>query len=972
MTRYVSAILVAVCLLIVGMLWLRGADDDLEEAARRLRLRVEREPAVAWAEARQLLLRYPEDELAFGTALFCGAKAASNDEWRVFVKDHQSRIGALSVAEESVLGRLLQDGQLLTAEAMLSSVLETSPDNPFALQAMGDLLLREGRQESARPFLRRLLQQNAISVEQLIFLCSRREVLEDRQSLEKAQRQEPGGRALTGLAAIAFSEGDFVQAARLFREATELLPNDRAAWAGLGMSLYRGGNPDNQLLAWRTEVESRGITHGDVSFLLGRLDEQRAEVAAAVQHFQAALQQAAWHRPAAQALGSLLSRQAETRAAGVVLVGRAAKIHDLELLMHAMLFGQRQADDFARAARLCSELGDAEVALAWLSGATAFAQDAQSLPSRNDLIRVAEVAAAEFHAARDFAPAEVAGTVAAVPNRLPGESAVGDSAAGSSVAGQGLQFVDRGAEVGLTTAYHGGITDFDNGLWIYQGFGGGVAVLDIDGDDAADLYFTQACRWPAPNTLPWPQQDLVYRNRQTGFEQVNDRAVPPESGFGQGVAVGDFNRDGFDDLYVANIGANRLLISNGDGTFLEFPLPDQDAWTSSCLMADMNGDGFDDLFDVCYLQGREPFERVCQTGDDKTTTRSCLPSLFEPAADRLLLSQGQGRLVDVSQQCGVASARGRGLGIVAAEMDGEPGLELFISNDLSANHYWQIRTTDSGLQLVEAAEVHGLARNGEGQLEACMGIAAGDFSRNGHLDFVVTNFLNETNTFYESLGSGFYRDRSEASQLGRHSRSQLGFGTQPLDADLDGDLDVVVTNGHVDDYTHLGAGFRMKPDVFENLGGSVFAKCPASAAGAYGNQPVLGRALARVDWNRDGRDDLVVTHLDRPPALLENQSVAQGQFVSLKLIGVASNRPAIGAIVRIKSGEGEIVLQQTAGDGYYCSNERRLQFGGFREGPIPELTVHWSSGHVSRLSDVATGQRLVLVEGRDALYQLKP
>lgn len=961
MSKYIPAFLVTILLLVAGLVfWPRSSNQDVSEVLRQLRLRLQREPAAAWSQAQALLREYPDDERVFAAVADIAAEGAGDEQWHAFVGQYRERLQLCTHADDVVIDRMIRDGYLQTAESLLAAALQQDPGSVSALQAMSELLLLEGRQEAARIYLRRLLRQNSIPVELLVFLSSRREVYEDRAALHEAQRREPFAGVLAGLAAIAASENNFIEAVRLFEQAIEAGPDDPASWAGLGLSLYRSGASDRRLIEWRERVRERGVVHSDISFLLGAIEERAGDNVAAVQHLCAAMERTPLHRSASQMLGTVLQRDAKTRDAGTALVVRAAAVDELELLMHDVLFGERNAEDLVRAARLCGELGESDIALAWLSGAVAFAPSGWNSPlSREELMQISQAAAERFTEALQVAV-----------NARPAASAKADTVVSGATDTQ-LRLIDRSAELGLTIPYHGGVSDLENGLWIYQGFGGGVGVFDVDGDDRPDLYLTQACNWPSPDQLPLTQQDLIYRNIRAGFEQINDSAAPAESAFGQGVAVGDVNADGFDDLYVANIGANRLLISNGDGTFQNVDLPGDD-WTSSCLMADLNGDGLDDLFDVCYLSGSEPFERICRTGGDQTRVRSCLPSLFDPAADRIRLSRGDGQWEDISAASGLQAATGRGLGVIAADIDGQPGLELFISNDLSANHYWTIQWDRPVPQFAEVAEVHGLARNGEGQLEACMGIAAADFSQDGRLDFLVTNFLNETNTLYESMGGGFYRDRSEASRLAMLSRSQLGFGVQPLDADLDGDFDVVIANGHVDDYSHLGAAFRMKVDVFENQSGSVFRKCPPRAAGDYGERPVLGRAMARIDWNQDGRDDLAITHLDRPPALLENQTPPVARFVSLKLIGVESNRPAVGTIVRVKSGDTEFVLQQMAGDGYYCSSERRLQLGGFREERVSEITVEWPSGRSTTLRDVPTNARLTLIEGRESFYRLTP
>lgn len=965
-------ILAAVFALLVSTVWILrpfGSAVDLPEEIRMMKVLVNRDPARIWQQVQSLLETYPSDPDLQSASLQIAAKAATGQEFVEFVRRHKSWVRRQPMVDVDVMERLLAEGCYESAELMLTATLAKTPDAPLALQRYADLLLREGRHWEAVFPLRTLLRQNSIPLEQLIFLCGRREILEDESGLRLAAEREPGAGVLTGLGAWEFSQNRFPGSEEFYEAATQESRQLPAAWAGLGMTFFRQGDPQSRLSAWRHLAEKLEPQHPDVLFLMAWLDEQQGQTMNAIRLLHRAISLDPLHRPSNQALGVLLSQSETSRETGMYFVQRAGLIDQFELHMHEMLFGDRSLSDFIRAAELSERLGDPEIALAWLSGTALFDSSDQTgavIPDKEELRRVAATNRDSLRANLALAKQSQVEPRERKPEGRPLTDVASD---------QEFTFVDRSAEVGLTIPYHGGITDFDSGLKIYQGFGGGVAVLDFDRDSRPDIYFTQASQWPTVASLPSDQQDLIYRQRGNRFDQVNELAAPSEAGFGQGVAVGDFDRDGFDDLYVANIGVNRLLLNNGDGTFrsVSFAADSVSEWTSSCLMADLNGDGFDDLFDVCYVAGEEPFTRVCgDVVDGIKRERSCLPSLFEPASDRVWLSQGDGSVHDASVSSGVSESQGRGLGIVAGDFDGVPGVELFVSNDMSANHFWKQNRAATDFRVTEQAEIHGLARNGEGQLEACMGIAAADFSADGEMDLVVTNFLNETNTYYQSIGAGFFRDQSEVGRIGIHSRTQLGFGAQPIDVDLDGDFDLLVANGHVDDYSHLGAAFRMKVDVFENSDAGVFRKSSQNAAGEYGQLNTLGRAVARTDWNRDGRDDLLIAHLDRQPALLENCTESHAGFVSLKLIGVESNRPAVGAVVRVESGGRVFVLQQTAGDGYYCSNERRLQLGGIQAELIDKIEVRWPTGTVTLLHQVPANQRLSIVEGRTAAYRDVP
>ncbi|MCR9199560.1 MAG: FG-GAP-like repeat-containing protein [Planctomycetaceae bacterium] len=945
-----------------GWWWLGREKSNPVEQLRVLRLRGAESPEAAAAQIRQILADYPLDREVQQAALKTVLQIASDEQLAEFLGEHESWRSKLALEADQVR-RLLDVGYYETALDCLVLQVKQNPDDTSAQQALADLQLRLGQTVPANSTLRRLLRANSISLEQLIFLCTRREVLEDEQGLTIALQAEPTASIYAALGAWELSRNRFAAGHSNFERALDLDSQCGFAWAGLGLSLFRQGL-QAELQQWRRSVRQQDIHHPNVSFLLGWLAEQQGNAEEAVRYLVETVSVDPLHRSACQTLGVLLSRRPQFESEGRIFTQRAATIDQLELLMHEMLLGEKRPADFLTAAELCAQLGEADLAVVWLAGMSIFADTpAVDAPSRAELAGIAEQSRSRWLTALDVA-ASAKMAIDSVPLARSSEAGTQTD----------LSFEDCSEAVGLSLPYAPGVSDGGGGLKIFEGFGGGVAVIDYDNDDHPDVFLTQACSWPPPESLPPAQQDLLYRQRHGQFEQSNQLAIPDEADFGQGVAVGDWNRDGFEDLYVANIGDNRLLLNNGDGTFSESQIDlGPQAWTTSCLLADIDGDGFDDLYDAQYLSGSEPFERVCggEVGG-VFRERSCLPSLFEPSPDRLARNNGDGSSTDLSEASGLQTGRGRGLGVLAADLDGLPGLEIFVANDLSANHCWKVAADHSGIHLTDQAEVIGLARNGEGQLEACMGIAAADFSGNSQVDLVVTNFLNETNTFYRSVGGGFFRDSTEASQLGVHSRSQLGFGVQALDADLDGDFDLVVANGHVDDYTHLGAPFRMKVDLFQNTNDGLFIRCPPQAAGEYGAQRTLGRSVARLDWNGDGRDDLLITHLDRRPALLENRSKAVDGWISLRLTGTESNRSAVGAVVSVVSGDTRIVLQQQAGDGYYCSNERRLSVGGLAEDVVDKVEVRWPSGHIDEYLQVPTKQRLSLVEGRQSPYWLSP
>ena len=528
-----------------------------------------------------------------------------------------------------------------------------------------------------------------------------------------------------------------------------------------------------------------------------------------------------------------------------------------------------------------------------------------------------------------------------------------------------LTFRNEAEDVGLHFVYFNGTTGAPTRK-MFELTGGGIGVLDFDLDGFSDVFFSQGRSW-TPGSSDKNYQDQLFQNHGgKEFRNVTKSAGIQELGFGQGVTVGDFNSDGFPDLYVANIGTNQLWMNNGDGTFTGTGSAagiGGEEWTTSCLMVDLSGDGHPEIYDVNYLTGDGVFDRVCRQSDG--TPAQCRPFDFEGEVDRFWLNSADGQFVDATRSSLSRVPNGKGLGVAAWDARSEGRLSLFVANDTTANFFFAPKPHAKKFYLEEQGLVSGLACNGEGKAEGCMGVALADVDGNGQLDVHVTNFLAESNTLWMQT-DGVFEDTTRGLGLHVPTLNTLGFGTQFLDANLDGRYELFVSNGHVDDLRASGRPYKMLPQLFQ-WNGREFIETDAVAVGTYFEKRWLGRAVARIDWNRDGRNDLLVGHLFQPSALLTNTTERRGNFLSLRLVGVRSSRDAIGATVRIRIGKRTYVQQLIGGDGYHATNERLLVFGVGDADRIDEMTVRWLSGEVQEFRDVPTSKRLVLLEGGDLL-----
>ncbi|MEO2036771.1 MAG: FG-GAP-like repeat-containing protein, partial [Planctomycetaceae bacterium] len=635
--RLLNSVVFFVCTLAVWRAFFYVPSLSPNEFARQIRLATARDPEDGWRVARQATKAYPDEPDILVLAAEAAARAGQLTDMVQIVTRHEDRLlAAETLPGTSTIEHLIDGGYHRSAQALLDRRLQLSEDDTFALRQRSALLLSHGRQFLATQDLKRLLAIGAVNLDELVFLSSRREFLEDRVGLTKATALNPGFvPVIVGLGRLAAFEGNLPEAKARLQLAVSGVAVPAEAWAALGLIYYRQGLISGELQTWRQAVRSQNVEHPDIYFVKGWMASQEGAYRDSVDDLCRALQLAPLHRSACQLISELLSQHGTAAMEAELFSERAAAIHDLEQLAHSVLFGDRGPATMEKLAQLCEQLGETRLSQAWWKAADIYGpkseKSAGALPGTQQRkpSRQSIAAADQLNV---LLSRGIADQFQMVNRIIPSSPQIGISSVSETACE--LRFDDVAATVGMTENYFSGFHDSESGIWIYQGFGGGVAVIDFDGDDAPDFCFTQAGSWPSGNELPWHHQDLLYRNRVGVFDQVNRLAFSSEHGFGQGVAVGDADRDGFPDLYVANIGPNRLLMNNGDGTFRSVDLPvtseSQPGWTTSCLLTDLNADGLDDLYDVQYVEGNEPFERICRSGP-KDVIRGCLPSLFNPA-----------------------------------------------------------------------------------------------------------------------------------------------------------------------------------------------------------------------------------------------------------------------------------------------------------------------------------------------------
>ena len=404
--------------------------------------------------------------------------------------------------------------------------------------------------------------------------------------------------------------------------------------------------------------------------------------------------------------------------------------------------------------------------------------------------------------------------------------------------------------------------DRESGLMIYQSGAGGAGVIDFDLDGWPDAYLTVMDGTPSrqdsgPNRL--------HRNRAGEFTDVTDPSSLIDRGFSQGIAVGDYNADGWPDLYVANIGENHLYRNNGDGTFRDVTEQCKlhgTGWTTSVAIADLNDDGHADIFEVGYCRGEKPLTQECIVSSIGEA-RSCNPMAFDSEPDRIWAGNGDGTFSDATQWLG-PHEEGRGFALVIGDLDRQPGLEIYVANDMTANHYWAKAVDASDFALSDQALLRGLAFNRRSMAQASMGIAAADADNDGDIDFLLTHFVDDHNTYYQQYRDGFWSDESQVAGFAESSKPMLALGTQWIDVDNDGSLELFVANGDIDDFRFEGRSFRQPVQLFRQVTRGRWQLMQADLLGDYFAKDHLARAVATLDANRDGRTDLLVTISSTP------------------------------------------------------------------------------------------------------------
>ena len=869
--------------------------------------------------------------------------------------DQNQAAEALALAGEMAIDPLAHFGR---GEELILDALKRDPSNRRALGNYARVLTMTGQRWKATRWLASYVAKYDDSLQQLIWLSDASVVITDWNLLTTGRRLFPND----ALPALGLAFDAMVDrpndAVRELQACLRANPSMIEANALLGRALLACGQLE-AFQKWDRTLSADFESHPEVWRARGMWWKDR-DAGKALRCYLESCRRAPDDAETNLQISLLLTQAGEVEAASV-FQSRFRKINAYLDLVRAA----RERNDLSvasEAADLAEQLQRPVESLGWrrVAAEQGYQMDVSDDSSLELSINSDSVVASDFDPddvvdrSRWPIPGPVVLSGEAVPISRPGNGTFG--------------FRNVAALVGLTT----GVADHSTSPMVLESLhlvnGGGVAVFDYDSDGWPDLFLSQGVL--SPVSADMKPRDPLFRNIDgTLARNASEHALVADWDFPQGCSAGDFNGDGFSDIVVAGIGKNCLLQNCGDGTFRnvtrEAGMSDE-AWTSSCAFADLNSDSWPDMYEVRYLETDGVFEKECYATD--ALRRPCPPKDFAAASDRIWMGDGDGTFTAL-RDTNVPVAAGRGLGLIVADFDQRPGLDIFIGNDGTEDFLLmnQLESADSTARFIDEATFRGVSVNGQGRTQASMGITIGDVDCDGELDLFQTNFHGEANTIYSGLGDGFFNDATAHAGLYTLSLGMLGWGTEFLDVDLDGWLDLVVINGHLEDRSRFETPFRMPAQVFRNDGQGRFAKAVVENPDAWIQEPRLGRSLATLDWNRDGQMDLAVTSLDSRVALLIGDTDSVGSFVLIHLIGVESERDAIGTRVVMEAAGFRQVYQLTAGDGFQASNQRRIHAGLGEARTIDRLTVSWPSGSVQEWEALKVDQEIIVVEGRESV-----
>jgi len=503
--------------------------------------------------------------------------------------------------------------------------------------------------------------------------------------------------------------------------------------------------------------------------------------------------------------------------------------------------------------------------------------------------------------------------------------------------------------------------------WLPETMGPGCAFIDYDNDGYPDILLVNGKGWTAKSAATTLK--LYHNNGNGTFTDVTAKAGLAISLYGMGVAVGDYDNDGFDDIFVTALGQSHLFHNNGNGTFSDVTkaagLWGPNEFSTSAAWVDYDRDGKLDLVVANYVQWTPQTDLYCTL--DGTHKSYCTPESYKGASLRLWHNLGNGKFEDVTKQAGLLDNTSKSLGIAVLDVNGDGWPDVVVANDTEPNKLYL--NTGKGT-FKESGVSSGIAFSEDGVARAGMGADAADYDRSGRPSIIIGNFSNQMMALYHNEGHELFVDEAPRSEVGRKSLLTLGFACFFFDYDLDGWQDIFVANGHIEpeiERIQKRVTYAQSPHLFHNQGGGKFVET-TQAVGPNLGVPRVGRSASYADIDNDGDLDILMTTNGGPAFLFRNEG-STNHSLRIKLEGTRSNRDGIGTIVTVTAGKDKQSLTLHSGSGYLSASELVLTFGLGQRQQADEIELSWPSGKVDHLSKVAAGQTITVREGGQIVHQ---
>jgi hypothetical protein len=526
-----------------------------------------------------------------------------------------------------------------------------------------------------------------------------------------------------------------------------------------------------------------------------------------------------------------------------------------------------------------------------------------------------------------------------------------------------IEFVDVTTQAGIRFKHNTGAF---GKKYLPETMGSGVCLLDYDNDGWQDIFLVNSMDWPEHKTgKSFPA--LYHNNHDGTFTDVTREAGLAVETYGQGCAVGDYDNDGFEDIYLTTVGSNHLYRNLGNGKFADVTAKAGVAspgFSASAVWFDYDNDGKLDLFVTHYIDWSIEKDQYCSL--DNKNKSYCTPQTYKGESSHLYHNKGNGVFEDVTKKAGLLDPTSKALGVALLDYDNDGWIDLFVSNDTEPNKLYHNNHdgtfTDVGVTV-------GVAFSESGRVRAGMGVDAADIDNSGFPSLLIGNFTNESTSLYRADGSGLFTDDSLQSNIAKMTTQSLTFGCFFMDYDLDGFLDIVAANGHVSDDIDVvqpTVKYAQPAGIYRNVGNRKFEDVSTKLGRAI-QKPVVGRGVAYADFDNDGDLDLVITANNGLARLLRNDNANQNDMLRVKLIGTKSNRDAIGARVTATTNTGATMTRMVKGGSSYLSqSELPLTFGLGKPGAtkVVRLQILWPSGRKDSIADVKPNQSLTVQEGK--------